>query len=98
MSSVIGDPPLTSEPETCTDLAPSEATFVAARMSAGALSATPLPAESEEELPPHPASTASASASAAQLAGPRVSSRRRIDAPLYIETRSAEGELLRPGA
>src|SRR6266566_2354190 len=49
--SVIGDPPLTIEPETCADVAASAAALLAATISPALLAATPLP---EEELPQPP--------------------------------------------
>ena len=63
-SSVIGDPPLTIEPETWTELALSAATLASATISAGALDAMPLPEEEPEEEPPQPPSTAAISTSA----------------------------------
>ena len=62
MSSVIGDFSLTIEPETWTDVAVSVAALVAARISAGVLSATPLPEDEDE--PPQPASAPTASRAA----------------------------------
>src|ERR1700744_144530 len=80
MSSVIGELPLTIEPATCTDFALSAATFVAAKIAAGDLSAIPLP--DEEELPPQAASaTASSSAASASSSGGR--RRAVIAAALY---------------
>src|SRR6185437_2544366 len=71
MSSVIGEPPETIDPETCTEVAASEAAFVAVRISAGDLSCTPLPAEDEDEEdepPPQPARIATSRARAANAA------------------------------
>src|SRR5690349_9279860 len=62
MSSAIGVPPLTSDPDTCTDFAESAACLVAARICVVDLLATPLP---EDELP-QPASGATAAASTAR--------------------------------
>ena len=66
MSSVIGKPPLTIEPEPCTELAPSAATFAAATMSVGALAATPLP---EDEPPQPPSRPARSTGPSAETAG-----------------------------
>jgi hypothetical protein len=58
---VIGDPPLTTEPETCRAFTPLAAAVAADRISLGDFDATPLPELLDEpdeldeldELPPH---------------------------------------------
>src|SRR5487761_162310 len=62
-SSVTGVPPVTIEPETCTELALSAAVLLALTISSALLEATPLP----DEEPPQPASTGSASSRVAPI-------------------------------
>src|SRR5207244_10169941 len=72
--SVIGVESLTSDPETCTDVALSAAAFVAETISSADFDATPLSEEEEEEEEeleleePHPAAAAPGSASAMRRA------------------------------
>ncbi len=61
---MIGLPPVTVEPDTCTALAPSTAALAAATISEGDFDATPLPDD-----PPHPPSAATASASKMPVTG-----------------------------
>jgi hypothetical protein len=83
---VIGDPPLTIEPETWTELALSAATFASATISAGALDAMPLPEEEPEEEPPQPPSTAVISTSAMEaVSGGRRRKMALILADVYFD-------------